>query len=99
MAITIEILEKPGMVILKLCGDFDFKSNKAFRTARDSVLGKPGVDKIELDLSGITDIDSSALGMILHLQDKAKETKQTMTLTGAKETLVGVLAMGNIKCS
>lgn len=66
---------------LAISGRFDFDSHRDFRSACDEALQTPGVEEIELDLSQVEYLDSSALGMLLLLRDKAQTAKIKLALT------------------
>ena len=102
MPLTIEILEKPviGKATLKLKGEFDFHSNHEFRKICDKILGKEGTKMIEVELSGLTEVDSSALGLLLLiLQDKAARRNQSIVVKGANNKIQEILKTGDLTIS
>jgi len=80
---------------LTLSGSFDFNAHKDFRRACDSVLQTPSVRTLELDLARVDYIDSSALGMLLILRDRAQEQGRQVILSGASGTVRQVLEIAN----
>lgn len=80
--------------VIELLGQFDFNARAAFGDALDKVLAARGPD-IMIDLSAVNYIDSSALGLLLIAQDKAKESQKTVSLTGAQGTVKEILEIAN----
>lgn len=70
MTFTRDIQGDTGRV--GLTGRFDFACHQAFRDATDPLLEHPGLRRLTLDLSGLEDMDPSALGMLLVLREKAE---------------------------
>lgn len=68
MAITTQVSNDNSEVKLKIHGRFDFDSHEDFGRALECAKSYPRA-KYVLDFSDVTDIDSSALGMLLLLRD------------------------------
>jgi CheY-like chemotaxis protein/anti-anti-sigma regulatory factor len=62
---------------LSLNGRFDFHSHRDFRAAYEGALGESGIREIEINFSAVDYLDSSALGMLLLLREKAEATGET----------------------
>lgn len=56
---------------VRLQGRFTFESHQAFKASTAHLLEAPGLSQITLDLSGVSYMDSSSLGMVLLLREKA----------------------------
>ncbi len=80
---------------LRLNGRFQFDCHREFRNAYDAQIGDAKVKTIVLDLSGVDYLDSSALGMLLLLREKATQAKQTVELAGVKGMVKQVLGIAN----
>lgn len=80
---------------LALSGSFDFNTHKDFRRACDTLLDTPWVRALELDLARVDYVDSSALGMLLILRDRAQELGQQVILSGGRGTVRQVLEIAN----
>ncbi len=80
---------------LSLNGRFDFHSHRDFRAAYEKVLEEAGVREIEINFRGVDYLDSSALGMLLLLREKAESTGKSVVLTGLQGTVKQVLDMAN----
>lgn len=88
MKITTDL--RQGTAILRLEGDFTFAHHAEFKEAAYPLLATPGVTALHLDLSAVTHMDSSSLGMLLVLHQKAKDANQTVCLVNPspKATLI-----------
>ncbi len=93
MQIQTTIREARGVLALE--GSFDFNTHKDIRRACDNVLGQPAVRALELDLARVQYLDSSALGMLLILRDRAEEHGKQVILSGATGTVRQVLEIAN----
>lgn len=61
--------------VLKLSGSFDFKFFQEFRRLYEPALRNSDIYTIEIDFDDVQYIDSSALGMLLQLREKAAHKK------------------------
>ncbi len=66
--------------ILRLSGRFEFSAHREFREAVDQVLRQDGIDDLVVDLMGLDYVDSSALGMLLMLRERAMGAKLGVVL-------------------
>lgn len=80
---------------LGLNGRFDFHSHRDFRAAYETALETPGVREIEINCSAVDYLDSSALGMLLLLREKAEAMGKLVVLAGLKGTVKQVLDIAN----
>lgn len=84
-----------GQATLKLAGRFDFKAHREFREAVDKLLQQASEGVVRVDLAEVSYLDSSALGMLLMLRDKAKASSRDVQLTGVKGNVRQVLDIAN----
>jgi len=82
---------------LTLEGRFDFNANKDFRDAYESVVANPAVSVIELSFTRVDYLDSSALGMLLLLKDKADAAHKRVELSGTQGTVRQVFEIANFQ--
>jgi len=82
-------------LLLKLSGRFDFHSHKDFRSAYEQALESKQSNRIEVDFAGVDYLDSSALGMLLLLREKADASGKQIVLTGLQGTVKQVLDVAN----
>ncbi len=88
------ISNRDGKVIVVLQGRFDFNAHREFREAVDSAVKEAGT-VIQVDLSRVDYLDSSALGMLLMLRDKAKGAGKAVELANAKGSVKQVIDIAN----
>lgn len=87
--------EDSGHLVLKLSGRFDFHSHRDFRAAYEGALGSATAKTIEINFDGVDYLDSSALGMLLLLREKADASHKQIELAGLKGTVKQVLDVAN----
>ncbi len=80
---------------LTLAGRFDFNAHRDFRQASESVLQAPAVKELDIDFSRVDYLDSSALGMLLLLREKAEGQGKRIVLSGVQGTVKQVLEIAN----
>lgn len=80
---------------LSLNGRFDFHSHRDFRAAYENALEADGVREIEINFAAVDYLDSSALGMLLLLREKAEAMGKLVVLSGLKGTVKQVLDIAN----
>ena len=80
---------------LSLNGRFDFHSHRDFRAAYEKALESTGVREIEINFSAVDYLDSSALGMLLLLREKAEAMGKLVVLAGLRGTVKQVLDIAN----
>jgi anti-anti-sigma factor len=87
--------EDAERLVLKLSGRFDFHSHRDFRTAYEQALESGRVRIVEINFDGVDYLDSSALGMLLLLREKADAGGKHIELSGLKGTVKQVLDVAN----
>lgn len=83
-----------GKTIIQLQGRFDFNAHREFREAVDQAV-KDAAAQIQVDLGGVDYLDSSALGMLLMLRDKAKSAGKAVALANARGSVKQVIEIAN----
>lgn len=91
----IQTAVRDGQAVLSLAGAFDFNSHRDFRHACETLLEAQGVRSLELDLAQVDYVDSSALGMLLILRDKAEARGKQVILSRPRGTVRQVLEIAN----
>lgn len=85
-----------GKVVLQLVGRFDFSTRHLFKDAYTPLL-EPSPEKIiEINMAGVEYLDSSSLGMLMLLSEKAHAVGKTLTLTHPNNTVSQILDIANI---
>lgn len=89
------VVNADGRAVIRLRGRFDFNAHREFRDAVDAALGEAGASEVAVDLGGVDYLDSSALGMLLMLRDKARGAAKTVSLTNCQGAVKQVLDIAN----
>lgn len=93
---TIQMETQDEKTTLYIRGRFDFSAHSEFRQCSEQALALPDTRKIEVNLREVDYLDSSALGMLLLLREKAQNTgKREVTLTGSRGLVQQVLDVAN----
>jgi HptB-dependent secretion and biofilm anti anti-sigma factor len=91
----VSVLSNGGRAVIRPSGRFDFNSHREFRSAVDQALQSDASQEVQVDLSQVTYLDSSALGMLLVLRDKAREAKRPVVLCRCRDKVREVLEIAN----
>jgi len=83
-----------GRAVIRLQGRFDFNAHREFRDAVDQALAGDGRE-ILVDMSAVEYLDSSALGMLLMLRDRAKGASREVALANCRGAVKQVLDIAN----
>ncbi len=90
-----QIAHTNGKSVIRLEGRFDFSAHRAFRDAYESQLRDTQVQELEVDLGQVDYVDSSALGMLLVLKEKAAARAKAVALANCRGTVRQVLEIAN----
>lgn len=81
---------------IMLKGRFDFSCHRDFRSTYEEILKNAKIiDTINVDFKEVSYLDSSALGMLLLLREKAAELKITVNLIHVHGAVQQVLEVSN----
>ena len=95
MPFQVSVKTEEGKLTLFISGRFDLHSHRDFRDAYEMVLKTEGIPEIILDMEGIDYMDSSALGMLLLLKEKAAARNMEVALANCSETVRKILGVAN----
>lgn len=84
-----------SQITLSLQGRFDFHTHRDFRSAYEQALENSQVREIVINLAGVDYLDSSALGMLLLLRERAESVGKTVALDKMQGTVKQVLDVAN----
>jgi anti-anti-sigma factor len=84
-----------GKAVVRLQGRFDFSAHRELRDSCGALLASADVRELDLDLGGVDYIDSSALGMLLLLKERADTAKKPVALHNCTGTVRQVLEIAN----
>ncbi len=79
---------------ITLTGKFDFHSRQPFNQALEKALASQAREVV-IHLGEVSYLDSSALGLLLVTQDKAKTAGKTLLLGGVQGAVKQVLEIAN----
>lgn len=81
--------------VARLSGRFDFNAHREFRAAYEPLIVDAEVRSLVIDMGGVEYLDSSALGMLLMLRDKAGAANKSLTLMNVRGAVKQVLDIAN----
>lgn len=93
----IDIKSEKGMAIAVLKGEIDHHSAKKAREQLDSFIINMQPDILAMDLSGITFMDSSGIGLILGRQKLMRECGGRLEVRGPQAGIRRVLKLSGIE--
>lgn len=90
----VNVIAGADRVVIELQGRFDFNAHRDFREAVDAALAAPAT-AIAIDFAGVEYLDSSALGMLLMLRDRARGSAREVELACCRGAVKQVLDIAN----
>jgi anti-anti-sigma factor len=84
-----------GNAVVRLSGRFDFNAHRDFRAAYEPLMSDADVRSVTVEMAGVEYLDSSALGMLLMLRDKAGAANKSLTLMNVRGAVKQVLDIAN----
>ncbi|MDQ5881351.1 MAG: HptB-dependent secretion and biofilm anti anti-sigma factor [Pseudomonadota bacterium] len=91
----VSITKSEGVAEVRLSGRFDFNAHRDFRAGYEPLFAEADVRSVNIDLAGVDYLDSSALGMLLMLRDKAAAANKALALTNVRGPVKQVLEIAN----
>lgn len=80
---------------ITMSGRFDFKVHRDFKDAYAPLLDDAAVHRIDIEMSQVDYIDSSALGMLMLLHERAKSANKTVELPNPSRAVSQMLDVAN----
>jgi len=84
-----------GRAIISLYGRLDFNANHEFKSAYEPILKSASVTELEIDLNAVQYLDSSALGMLLLLKERAEQSGKSVVLSNCHGAVKQILEVAN----
>ena len=81
--------------ILYLSGRFDFNVHRSFKEAYLPLLADASIQMLEVNLSAVDYLDSSALGMLLMLRERVATAQKQLALSKPNDTVAKILDIAN----
>jgi HptB-dependent secretion and biofilm anti anti-sigma factor len=91
----VSVLNDSDKSVIRLSGRFDFNAHREFRDAMDKALAQSDVPSIHVDMGEVSYLDSSALGMLLMVRDKARAAGKSVSLANTRGSVRQVLDIAN----
>ncbi len=95
MAMQINTSRSGDKAVIALSGRFDFNDHRAFKTAYEPCLLEAGVKTLEINMSGIDYLDSSALGMMMLMRERTQAAGKAVVLCKPNSTVTQILEIAN----
>ncbi|MDO8931335.1 MAG: STAS domain-containing protein [Rhodocyclaceae bacterium] len=89
------VVTNGSCAVIRLSGRFDFNAHREFREAVDQALADPALNEVQVDLAAVDYLDSSALGMLLMLRDKARSAGRSVSLANCRGAVKQVIEIAN----
>lgn len=93
MAINVQI--RDSVARITMIGRFDFQVHREFKDAYTPLLSNAAVREVEVEMSKVVYLDSSALGMLMLLNERVKEVNKSVTLLNVSNVVAQVLEVAN----
>ena len=92
---SIKVTVSGNTATINMSGRFDFNAQREFKEAYDPQLTNTTVTAVEINLSGVNYLDSSALGMLLMLRERATSAGKTLKLCNPTPSVAQILEIAN----
>lgn len=80
---------------INMSGRFDFNVQREFKDSYDPVLNNAAVSVIEVNLAKVDYLDSSALGMLLMLRERAAASEKSLKICKPSVSVAQILEIAN----
>jgi HptB-dependent secretion and biofilm anti anti-sigma factor len=91
----ISVTVSGNTAVINMTGRFDFNVQRDFKSAYDPYLSNAAVGAIEVNLAGVDYLDSSALGMLLMLRERASSSSKSLKLCRPGAGVSQILEIAN----
>ena len=93
MAINVQIHDRSARIAMS--GRFDFQVHRDFKDAYTPLLDNAAVHEIEVEMSKVDYLDSSALGMLMLLNERAMAANKSVALLNTSGVVSQVLEVAS----
>ena len=93
MDINVQIRNSSARI--SLSGRFDFDLHRDFSNVYSPLLANAAVKEIEIELSKVDYLDSAALGMLMLLNERAKDAGKSILLLNISDVVSKIFAVAN----
>ncbi|MCW8905995.1 MAG: STAS domain-containing protein [Sedimenticola sp.] len=81
--------------VMQISGDLVFANVTALLGQIERQL--EGIERVLIDLSGVRDVDSSGLALLLEVMEVARRRSITLRFRGLSEALLGIARLSNVE--
>lgn len=93
MSIDVQIMGNTAR--MKISDRFDSSLYKPFKHAYSLLIINDAVQVIEVDVSGVAYLDSAAMGMLVQLDESAKNARKSMALISVPGRVADILKLAH----
>jgi anti-anti-sigma factor len=93
MSISVNV--RDAVARITMTGRFDFEVHREFKDSYTGLIGNAVVREIEVEMNKVDYLDSSALGMLILMNDRAKNANKSVTLLNPSNVVAQVLEVAN----
>jgi anti-anti-sigma factor len=91
----VKVTTAGSVAIINMKGRFDFSAHRVFKDAYEPLLQQKESATLEINLAEVAYMDSSALGMLLLLHERAQAVGKAVVLSRANSTVLQILDIAN----
>ena len=91
------VLSMGNKRVVKLVGKLDYKGHRIFNDACMPLLQQADARTVDINLAGIDYIDSSGLGLLMLLNEKAQAVGKDVVLSHPQPTVLQILNVANME--
>ena len=91
----IKVTTAEAIATIHMNGRFDFSAHRSFKEAYDPLLQQKDITSLEINLADVVYMDSSALGMLLLLHERAQANGKEVVLCRPNYTVMQILDIAN----
>ena len=91
----INVTTDGSVATIQMKGRFDFSAHRSFKDSYAPLLQQQGISSLEINLADVAYMDSSALGMLLLLHERAQANDKEIVLCRANSTVMQILDIAN----
>lgn len=92
----VKVEERDGVLVAWLSGELDHHAADSVRQELDTALQRRRADKVVLDMSRLTFMDSSGIGVVLGRYKKVKEAGGRMAVRGLNDKMDKIMRLAGI---
>jgi anti-sigma B factor antagonist len=92
----IDVTAEDGVLLAHVAGELDLTARETLTDALLERVGDPGVDRLVVDMAGVTFCDSSGLGALLDVRRAAADAEVDMVLRAVSRQVARLLDLADV---